>query len=77
MANAKTSRRKLLHECKILRNRLQECSIDFLADEENNLLVNPSSVSDALDLLRTSDNRIGLLLAEVSGVSFFCEYHVL
>ncbi|XP_039141859.1 PX domain-containing protein EREL1-like isoform X1 [Dioscorea cayenensis subsp. rotundata] len=64
LANAKTSRRKLLHECKILRNRLQECSIDFLADEENNLLVNPSSVSDALDLLRTSDNRIGLLLAE-------------
>ncbi|KAJ0989500.1 hypothetical protein J5N97_007856 [Dioscorea zingiberensis] len=64
LANAKTSRKKLLHESKVLRNRLQECSIDFLADEENNLLVNPSSVSDALDLLMTSDNRIGLLLAE-------------
>lgn len=29
-----------------------------------------SSTSDAIDLLTTSDNRIGLLLAEVSFIPF-------
>ncbi|KAL5697920.1 hypothetical protein ACHQM5_029019 [Ranunculus cassubicifolius] len=60
----KNSRAKLLHECEILRNRLQECSVNLLAEEEDKLIVDSSSISDALDLLTTSDNRIGLLLAE-------------
>ncbi|KAJ7962835.1 Phox (PX) domain protein [Quillaja saponaria] len=55
---------KLLHECEILRNRLQECSVNFLVEEEDKLTVDSSSPSDALDLLATSDNRIGLLIAE-------------
>ncbi|XP_061351293.1 PX domain-containing protein EREX [Gastrolobium bilobum] len=54
---------KLLHECAILQKRLQECSVNFLAEEEDKLNVD-TSPSDALDLLATSDNRIGLLLAE-------------
>lgn len=62
---AKAARMKLLRECQILRNRLQECSINFLAEEEDKFTVDSSSLSDALDLLTTSDNRIGLLLAEV------------
>lgn len=61
--HTKNARARLLHECGILRRRLQECSVNFLAEEEDKLIVN-SSLSDALDLLTTSDNRVGLLLAE-------------
>lgn len=65
-SNAKSASKNLLHECRVLRDRLQECSVNFLADEEDKFTISPSSLSDALDLLATSDNRIGLLLAEVS-----------
>eukprot|EP01018_Ginkgo_biloba_P015535 Gb_30818 [translate_table: standard] len=61
---ASAARAKLLHEAEILRQRLQECSVDFLAKEGDKNITNSSSVSDAVDLLTTSDNRIGLLLAE-------------
>ncbi|KAJ8774089.1 hypothetical protein K2173_009520 [Erythroxylum novogranatense] len=64
MEYVNTSNTKLLHECEILRNRLQECSVNFLIEEEDKLVVETSSPSDAIDLLTTSDNRIGLLLAE-------------
>ncbi|XP_068668811.1 PX domain-containing protein EREL1-like isoform X2 [Aristolochia californica] len=60
---AELAREKLLHECEILRCRLQECGVNFLAEEEDKFNVD-TSLSDALDLLTTSDNRIGLLLAE-------------
>ncbi|XP_065865528.1 PX domain-containing protein EREX [Euphorbia lathyris] len=59
-----TANTKLLHECEILRNRLQECSVNFLVEEEDKLIMDTSSPSDAVDILTTSDNRIGLLLAE-------------
>ncbi|KAL3528887.1 hypothetical protein ACH5RR_008209 [Cinchona calisaya] len=55
---------KLLHECEILRSRLEECSVNFLIEEENKLTMDTSSPSEAIDILGTSDNRIGLLLAE-------------
>jgi hypothetical protein len=65
LENGKAANAKLLHECEILRNRLEECSVKFLVEEENKLIVdNTSSASDSIDLLNTSDNRIGLLLAE-------------
>lgn len=64
MELASTANAKLLHECGILRDRLQECSVNFLVEEEDKLIVDTSSPSDAIDLLTTSDNRIGLLLAE-------------
>ncbi|KAF7136453.1 hypothetical protein RHSIM_Rhsim08G0212100 [Rhododendron simsii] len=60
---------KLLHECEILRNRLEECSVNFLTEEEDKLIMDTSSTSDAIDLLTTSDNRIGLLLAEAQLLS--------
>ncbi|XP_008788832.2 PX domain-containing protein EREL1-like isoform X3 [Phoenix dactylifera] len=63
-AHAKSARKKLLDECRVLRNRLQDCSVNFLSESEDRFTINPSSLSDALDLLATSDNRIGLLLAE-------------
>ena len=59
------SREKILHECRLLRERLQECSAKFLAEEQDNFTIDPSSLPDALDLLATSDNRIRLLVAEV------------
>ncbi|CAN6706900.1 unnamed protein product [Malus baccata var. baccata] len=62
--SANTANAKLLHECEILLNRLQECSVNFLVEEEDKLIMDTSSPSDAIDLLTTSDNRIGLLLAE-------------
>ncbi|KAL6603769.1 hypothetical protein ACP70R_044130 [Stipagrostis hirtigluma subsp. patula] len=60
----KLSREKILHECRLLRERLQECSAKFLAEEQENFTIDPSSLPDALDLLATSDNRIRLLVAE-------------
>ncbi|KAF5453248.1 hypothetical protein F2P56_028163 [Juglans regia] len=64
MEHANTANTKFLHECGILRGRLQECSLNFLVEEEDKLTLDTSSPSDAIDLLTTSDNRIGLLLAE-------------
>ncbi|PKI32007.1 hypothetical protein CRG98_047616 [Punica granatum] len=64
LERADAANAKLLHECEILRDRLQECSVNFLSEEEDKLIVDTTSPSDALDLLTTSDNRIGLLLAE-------------
>jgi len=64
MENSHNANTKLLHECAILQKRLRECSVNFLVEEEDKLNID-TSPSDALDLLATSDNRIGLLLAEV------------
>lgn len=66
---ASAARAKLLHEAAVLRQRLQECSVDILAKVGDKHTVNASSISEAEDLLATSDNRIGLLFAEVRGIS--------
>ncbi|KAL4650859.1 hypothetical protein ACB092_01G117800 [Castanea dentata] len=62
--HAKASREKLLHECHILHNQLQECNTNLLADDEDNFVADSSSLADALDLLATCDDRAGLLLSE-------------
>nr|XP_043616005.1 PX domain-containing protein EREX-like [Erigeron canadensis] len=54
----------LLHECEHLCNRLRECSVNFILDEEDKLMAD-TSLSDAIDLLETSDSQISSLLAEV------------
>uniref|UniRef100_A0A5B7A842 PX domain-containing protein n=1 Tax=Davidia involucrata TaxID=16924 RepID=A0A5B7A842_DAVIN len=61
--HVETARRKLLHEFGVLCNQLQECNI-FLIDNEDKLVMNSSSLSDALDLLTKSDNQVGMLLAK-------------
>uniref|UniRef100_A0A804PXV0 PX domain-containing protein n=2 Tax=Zea mays TaxID=4577 RepID=A0A804PXV0_MAIZE len=63
-ARAKLCRVKFLHECRLLHERLLECSAKFLAEEQGNFTIDPSSLPDALDLLATSDNRVRLLIAE-------------
>lgn len=55
----------ILHEWDILQNRLQECNVKFHIEEESKLIMDSSSPSEAIELLATSDNRIGLLIAEV------------
>ncbi|XP_074557227.1 PX domain-containing protein EREL1-like, partial [Curcuma longa] len=62
--NAKLANDTLLHESRVFRDRFQECSVSFLTDEEDKFTTTSSSLSDAFDLLATSDNRIDLLLAE-------------
>ncbi|CAA7022008.1 unnamed protein product [Microthlaspi erraticum] len=58
-------RDKLLHECYVVQKRLQECNVKFHIEEESKLIMDSSSPSEAMELLATSDNRIGLLIAEV------------
>ncbi|KAF3447099.1 hypothetical protein FNV43_RR12279 [Rhamnella rubrinervis] len=61
---AETAREKLLHECKILHIRLQECNHSFPTEDEEESIFNSSSLADALNLLTTSDEQISLLIAE-------------
>lgn len=64
---------KLLHECSILQKRLQESSVNFLVEEDDKLVLD-TSPSDAIHVLTTSDNRIGLLLAEAQLLAQDVEY---
>ncbi|KAJ6745421.1 PX DOMAIN-CONTAINING PROTEIN EREL1-RELATED [Salix koriyanagi] len=57
----KTTRKKLLHDCRILYDQLQGCNGNL--SSEDNFIVN-SSLGDALDFLATSDDQIDHLLAE-------------
>eukprot|EP00250_Pteridium_aquilinum_P028072 c36541_g1_i1 orf=124-1926(+) len=60
----KERRVKTLLEVGALRERLQQCTVDFLAKEDARESESNAAVSDAADLLMTSDSRIGLLIAE-------------
>ncbi|KAJ3679141.1 hypothetical protein LUZ60_017152 [Juncus effusus] len=64
--NENMSRKKLLYECKLLRERLKdpECSVNLFSEENEKLNADPSLINDNLSLLKTSDDRISLLLAE-------------
>ncbi|XAR69391.1 hypothetical protein NMG60_11000944 [Bertholletia excelsa] len=62
--HAKTARQKLLHECEALHHRLQECSNNFFTDNEDKLDIDSLTLSNALDLLITSDNQIDHLLTK-------------
>ncbi|KAG2317773.1 hypothetical protein Bca52824_020895 [Brassica carinata] len=66
---AKTANKKLMHEYDVLQNRLQECNVKFQIEDEGELIMESSSPSEAIDLLATSDNRIGLLIAETQLLS--------
>ncbi|XP_059274734.1 PX domain-containing protein EREL1 isoform X3 [Lycium ferocissimum] len=62
---ARTSFMKLLNECQVLRQRFEECNINLVNENEDDLVMDPSC-SDALNLLTTYDNQINLLLSEVN-----------
>ncbi|KAK8706711.1 hypothetical protein V6N13_057788 [Hibiscus sabdariffa] len=62
--HVRNAREKLLNECRLLHNRLLECSVNLSTDDED-VIKDSSSVEAALDLLTTSDDKITLLLTEV------------
>lgn len=66
----KTVREKLLHECRILLNRFQACNANLYAEEGDNVILDSSSVADALALLTSSDDQISLLITEVLSTIF-------
>ncbi|KAI4316341.1 hypothetical protein L6164_024329 [Bauhinia variegata] len=57
--------RKLLQKCRLLFNQLQECNANLPTEDKDNAVMNSSSSTDALNQLTISNDRIGLLLAEV------------
>lgn len=66
---ARTSFMKLLNEFQVLQQRFEECSINLVYENEDDLVMDHSSCSDALNLLTTCDNQINFLLAEVFYIS--------
>ncbi|KAI3468010.1 hypothetical protein Pfo_024673 [Paulownia fortunei] len=71
----RTSWRKLLYKCKILHDQLQECSINnFMLTKGDVLQENIPSLLDPLDIVGTSDNQIGLLIAEVQHLAQDVDY---
>ncbi|KAK6162067.1 hypothetical protein DH2020_001908 [Rehmannia glutinosa] len=71
----RTSWRKFLDKYKILHDQLQECHINNLKHtKEDDLLKSASSFSDPLDIISTSDNQIGLLVAEVQHLAQDVDY---
>ncbi|KAK8505392.1 hypothetical protein V6N13_045831 [Hibiscus sabdariffa] len=62
--HVRNAREKLLNECRLLHNRLLECSVNLSTDDED-VIKDSSAVEAALDLLTTSDDKITLILTEV------------
>ncbi|KAF5748170.1 phox domain-containing family protein [Tripterygium wilfordii] len=67
--HGKIGRRKLLNECRILCNQLQECSAKLSIEDEDNPITESASLTDALNLLTKSDDQLALLLAEAQQLS--------
>ncbi|KAL3497344.1 hypothetical protein ACH5RR_040076 [Cinchona calisaya] len=59
-----TAWRNLLEECETLCSQLQECKVDILNEDTDQLMNYPASL-DALDHIAKSDDQINLLLAEM------------
>uniref|UniRef100_A0A6N2KN35 PX domain-containing protein n=1 Tax=Salix viminalis TaxID=40686 RepID=A0A6N2KN35_SALVM len=60
--HGKIAQKKLLHDCRILCDRLQECNVNLMSEDDD--FVMDFSLADALDLLTTSDDQIVHLLTE-------------
>lgn len=56
---------KLVHQCEVLQNRLNECSATLLVEEEDKLTIDTSSPASAVEIFTTFDKQIGLLVTEV------------
>ncbi|KAG8656852.1 hypothetical protein MANES_03G013500v8 [Manihot esculenta] len=63
----KNAQNMLLRYCWTLCNKIKECNLYLPSEEDDNFFME-SSVADALDLLSTSDDQIGLLLAEAQAL---------
>jgi len=57
---AQTTRGRFVHEIAMLQARLRECNMDDVCKKDGSL-----EREEALDLLSTFENRIGLLIGQV------------
>lgn len=65
---AETAWRKQLEKCGLLFKQLQECSVDIPFEDEDRTFLQSSSSTDAFNKLKTSDDQIDILLAEVENL---------
>ncbi|XP_022982137.1 PX domain-containing protein EREL1-like [Cucurbita maxima] len=66
--HANAAWKKLLSECRSIHGRLQSCSINFTVDDYNHI-AESSSLSNALEVLTTSEDRLNFLLTEANLLS--------
>lgn len=67
---AETASRELLEKCGLLFKQLQECNVDLPFNDEDRTVLHSSTSTDAFNLLKTSDDQIDILLAEVHVIFF-------
>lgn len=67
---AETAWRKQLEKCGLLLKQLQECSVELPYEDEDRTFLQSSSSTDAFNKLKTSDDQIDILLAEVQVIIF-------
>ncbi|XP_028792788.1 PX domain-containing protein EREL1 isoform X2 [Neltuma alba] len=63
--HAESASRNLIQKCKLLFTQLQQCNITFPTEDQDNTATNSSSLEETANQLAVSDDRIGVLLAEV------------
>ncbi|MCH97393.1 serine/threonine-protein kinase MRCK beta-like, partial [Trifolium medium] len=65
---AETAWRKQLEKCGVLFKQLQECNLNLPYEDDDRTFLHPSSLNDAFNQLKTSDDQIDILLAEVENL---------
>ncbi|CAK8568605.1 unnamed protein product [Lathyrus sativus] len=65
---AEIASRELLEKCGLLFKKLQECNVDLPYNDEDRTVLHSSTSTDAFNLLKTSDDQIDILLAEVENL---------
>ncbi|CAJ2643577.1 unnamed protein product [Trifolium pratense] len=65
---AETAWRKQLEKCGVLFKQLQDCNLNLPYEDDDRTLLHPSSLNDAFNQLKTSDDQIDILLAEVENL---------
>ncbi|KAL8216349.1 hypothetical protein R6Q57_023186 [Mikania cordata] len=59
------ARLKLFHELVVLHHQLRECSMNLVNEGEDKLVIDSPSMQDALELVKTSDDQMEALCAQV------------
>lgn len=67
---AETAWRKQLEKCGVLFKQLQECNLNLPYEDDDRTFLHSSSLTDAFSQLKTSDDQIDVLLAEVQVIFF-------
>lgn len=59
------ARMKMVHEFDVLHHRLRECSMSLVNESEDKLVIDSTSVQDALELIKISNDQIEALCEQV------------